>query len=49
MHLPIDQFDAFLGQVISMLEREANAITRSSGGSVDHRAFVEREMKRRYG
>ena len=50
MHLPIDQFDAYLGEVVRMLEREAKAMGGSGGGGpVDHRAHVEREMRRRHG
>ena len=45
MDLPIDEFNAYIVQIIAFLEREAE----SMGGTMDHRARVEREMRRIHG
>tara|TARA_R100001082_G_C4334996_1_gene147414 strand:+ start:576 stop:731 length:156 start_codon:yes stop_codon:yes gene_type:complete len=43
LHLPIDEFNGYLHQVLEILKREAKA---SSGGAMDHRAHVEAQMRK---
>jgi len=46
MSLPIDEFNGYLRQIFDYLKRQAGD---SGGGPVDHRAYVEQQMRRVYG
>jgi hypothetical protein len=47
LHLPVDEFNGYLQEVFEHLKRQSDASAGS--GPMDHRAYVEQQMRRANG
>ena len=48
LHLPVDEFNGYLRSVFDYLKRQAGD-SAPSADSVDHRSYVEQQMRRVHG